>query len=136
MPLVNGLAAELLTQIEQLPVIDCHEHLRTEKERVRDEVDVLTLFTHYCKADLEAAGLPQGKEQQEITDPGKPLMPRWKKFKPFYQAIRFGSYAYPAHAYVKDVLGFDRIDDDTVEAISQQLKQDNQLNFRLLIFAF
>ena len=123
---LTGLAAELRSEIEKIPVVDCHEHLPTETERVAATVDVTTLFSHYCKADLEAAGLLQGKPQDAVFDTSKPLGPRWEALKPCVEAIRYGSYAYPAFAYVRDVLGIDDICDDTVEAISARLQADNQ----------
>jgi hypothetical protein len=119
---LDGLAGELLAEVRKMPVVDCHEHLPTEVERLAQKVDVTTLFTHYCKADLEAAGLPQGKPQEEVFDTSKPLLPRWKRLKPYVEAIRYGSYAYPAFAYVRDVLKMDDINDRTVEAISEKMQ--------------
>ena len=123
---LSGLAAELYAEIGKMPVVDCHEHLPTEAERVAEKVDVTTLFAHYCKADLEAAGLLTGGPQEEVLDTSKPLAPRWETLKPYLQAIRFGSYAYPAFAYVREVLGFEDIDDSTFEAISERLQGDNR----------
>jgi hypothetical protein len=123
---LTGLAADLYAEIARIPVVDCHEHLPTEAERVAQRVDVTTLFSHYAKADLEAAGLLQGAPQTEVLDTTKPLLPRWQRLKPFLSAIRFGSYAYPAFAYVREVLGFNDITDDTVEAISERLQVDNR----------
>jgi len=123
---LKGLAAALFDEIRKIPVVDCHEHLPTEKERVAQKVDVTTLFTHYTKADLSCAGLPIGKAQEAVCDTSKPLMPRWQRLKPAWEAIRFGSYAYPLLAYIRDVLGFGDINDATVEAISARLQEDNR----------
>lgn len=123
---VTGLAAELLPEITKIPVVDCHEHLPPEAERVSKPVDALTLFSHYCKADLESAGLLQGPPQEAIFNANEPLGPRWETFKPYFEAIRYGSYAYSALAYMRDILGFDDLNDDTVEAISARLQEDNQ----------
>jgi len=127
--MLKGLAAELLTEIEKIPVVDCHEHLPTEKERLAEKTDATRLFSHYCKADLSGAGLTAGKDQDEVFDYNRPLMPRWRKLRPAFEAIRFGSYAWPALAYVRDVLGFDDLNDDTVEAISERLQADVQPGF-------
>jgi uncharacterized protein len=121
---LTGLAGEFLNEIRRMPVMDCHEHLPPEAERLAKKVDVTTLFSHYCKADLEAAGLPQGDPQSEVLDTAKPLMPRWEKLKPYLHAIRHGSYAYPAYVYVRDVLGIPDINDGTVEAISERMQQN------------
>jgi len=48
---------DLLTYIEGLSVIDSHEHLPNEKDRLAQRVDFFTLFSHYCIDDLVAAGL-------------------------------------------------------------------------------
>lgn len=126
---LEGLAGELFGEIKKIPVVDCHEHLPQEKERLKKKTDVTTLFSHYCKADLSCAGLLMGKDQDEVFDSSKPLMPRWQKLKPAFEAIRYGSYAYPALAYVRDVLGFDDITDDTVEAISAKMQEDTKAGF-------
>jgi uncharacterized protein len=122
---LHGLAAELFDEISKIPVVDSHEHLPTEAERTGRKVDVTTLFSHYCKADLSCAGLLMDKDQDEVFDTEKPLGPRWEKLKPAFQAIRYGSYAYPALAYVRDILGFDDINDETVGPISKRLQADN-----------
>ena len=126
---LQGLAADLLGEIGKIPVVDCHEHLPTEAERLKEKNDVTRLFTHYCKADLSCAGLPVGEEQEAVFDYNAPLMPRWQKLKPAVEAIRYGSYAYPAFAYVREVLGFDDINDDTVEAISRRMQEDVRPGF-------
>jgi len=126
---LTGLAAELYEQIKAIPVVDCHEHLPSEAERLRGKTDATRLFSHYCKADLSCAGLAMGGPQDEVFDARKPLMPRWQKLKPAFEAIRYGSYAYPAFAYVRDVLGFDDINDDTVEAISAKMQADTAPGF-------
>lgn len=120
-----ALAGELLEEIAMIPVVDCHEHLPCEPRRVKQTIDVTHLFSHYCRADLIAAGMPMGSEQEEFFNAQKPLLERWRKGAPFVEAIRFGSYAYPAFAYVREVLGIDDITEHTVEEISRRLQADN-----------
>lgn len=126
---LEGLAAELYDEIAQIPVVDCHEHLPTEKERIEKPTDVTHLFKHYCLADLNAAGLDMGRDPGRwrslpLFDASQPLMPRWAQMKPAFEAIRHGSYAYPALAYVRDVLGIPDIRDDTVEEISRRMQAE------------
>ncbi len=126
---LTGLAAELLGEIRKIPVVDCHEHLPTEAERVAEKVDFSTLFKHYTRADLECAGLAGINPEwtgHELYDTSKPVMPRWELFKPYFEAIRHGSYAYPALAYIRDVLGFEDLDDSTVEGVSARLQEGNR----------
>ena len=122
---LSGLAAELFEQIKTMPSIDCHEHLPTEKQRVDATVDVFTLFSHYCVADLVAAGMSE-EVCKEVFDTSGPLMARWQTFKPYFEAIRFGSHAYAALAYVEEILGIEAIDESTIGEISSRLQADNK----------
>ncbi len=125
---LTGLAAELFGEIKKIPVVDCHEHLPTEAERVAEKVDFSTLFKHYTRADIEGAGLALNDtewEKHELYDTSKPIMPRWELFKPYFEAVRHGSYAFPALCYIRDVLGFEDLNDSTVEAVSAKLQEGN-----------
>ena len=122
---LSGLAADLFDAIKKIPVIDCHEHLPTEKERVASKVDAITLFSHYCVADLVAAGISE-EESRMVFDTSQPLAPRWQKLEPYVNAIRFGSHAYAAYAYVQQVLGIDDINDSTIDEITSRLQADNK----------
>jgi uncharacterized protein len=125
---LEGLAAQLFEEIRRIPVVDCHEHLPTEAERVARKIDFSELFRHYTRADLECAGLALGDaqwEKHELYDTSQPIMPRWESFKPHFEAIRYGSYAFPAMCYIRDVLGFEDLNDSTVEAISAKLQEGN-----------
>jgi predicted TIM-barrel fold metal-dependent hydrolase len=126
---LSGLAAELFKEIKKLPVIDTHEHLYTEKERTARKIDALWLFSHYCRADLETAGLKDFDalfERHELLDSSKPVLLRWKKIRPYFEAVRYGGYAYTILAYVRDILGFEDLNDSTVQAISDKLQADNK----------
>lgn len=123
---LTGLAEALRKEIEKIPVIDCHEHLPREVDRVKEKLDPMMLFHHYCVGDIEAAGLRQGEPQDEIFDASTPIRQRWRKFQPYFDAIRFGSYAYPAITYVREVLGIDEICEDTIEEIGDRLQADNK----------
>ena len=45
----STLRDRLIEAMSEMPVIDAHEHLPPEKERVAREVDVFTLFGHYTQ---------------------------------------------------------------------------------------
>lgn len=132
---LHGLAADLCREIGAIPVIDCHEHLPPESVRVSTPVDVLSLFSHYCGGDIEAAGLSQEEQKVVLLDASRPLAERWARLRDILPAIRFGGYCIPPFAYVRDVLGFDDINDATYQAISDRLAADNRPGLYQRLFA-
>lgn len=120
-----ALVAELVEELSKLPVIDAHEHLPPERDRVAQRVDVFTLFDHYTHLDQLTAGLsPQ--DQARLFDRDLPLEFRWKLFRPILENIRFGSYARPAFIAAREFYGFDDISDDTYVALSETMQAANK----------
>ena len=58
---LTKLEMQLVEEMEQISVIDCHEHLVSEEQRTGKEVDVFTLFSHYTRHDLINSGMPAEK---------------------------------------------------------------------------
>lgn len=114
----------LLDRMSEFEIIDAHEHLLPEPQRVNMPVDVFTLFSHYTKADLVSAGLTQ-EGWEKIHDPSIPLENRWRLFEPFLDEIRYGSYARPAFMAAKEFCGVDDISGDTYHEISEKLAAHN-----------
>ena len=119
----------VLRAIEEFEIVDAHEHLSPESFRLAQKVDVFTLFIHYTKVDLLAAGFPHTNglwSQFEIHDHSIPIKKRWNMFAPYLKNIRYGSYARPAFIVVKDFYGFDDINEDNYKILSEKIKADNK----------
>ena len=128
----------LLEAMAHMKVIDCHEHLLLpEKDRTDSQQDVFTLFSNYMKHELFSAGLDaeqwrgegqfdfQGSEYNSFFDYNIPIEQRWQKFKPYWQRVRYGSYARAARLTAKIVYGFDDINDDTYKPLSEAIAAEN-----------
>jgi len=122
---LETLEREIFEELETIPTIDAHEHLPTEESRVRQTLDFFDLFNHYCVWDLNAAGATD-EDIAFWRDKGKPLVQRWKRFKPFFSAIRTGGYARSAMIVIRDLLGFDDLNDRTYEAVGKKLQAGNK----------
>ena len=81
---------ELRSYVEAIPVIDSHEHLPNESERLSQQVDFFTLFSHYCIDDLAAAGMSQ-KTIDMLLAPGETER-KWKAFNSYYGLVAESSY--------------------------------------------
>lgn len=121
---IDHLAEDLFEEIVGIATVDAHEHLPTEESRVARQLDFFSLFEHYCTGDLVAAGAT-GEDFAFWRDQEAPLGERWQRFRPFLSAIRTGGYARSALIVVRELLGFDDLDDETYEAVSRKLQEEN-----------
>ena len=120
----DSLEADILDELVHLPTVDAHEHLPTETSRLGTPRDFYSLFQHYCTGDLIAAGATDD-DMAAFGDRELPLAQRWRRFRPFLSAIRTGAYARSALIFVRDVLEFSDLTDDTFEAVSEKLREIN-----------
>lgn len=118
----TGLAAELYTEIAQIPCVNSHSHLVPEAERLAEPLDALSFFNHaYPGADLAAAGMSRAA-MDAAFDPGRPLAERWRVFAPHWRWIRLTGYSQCILEGFRDLLGFDELTADTVEPLSEAIR--------------
>ena len=121
---LSPLESKLVAALEQIEVIDAHEHLPPESVRLATKVDVLTLFSHYTRGDLLAAGMREA--EIELTQNTElPLDYRWRLFAPYWEHIRWGSYARAALIAARKFYGADDINDETYQVISERMAAAN-----------
>ncbi len=117
-------AARLFDAFGGFQIIDAHEHLPPEKERIRRKVDATFLFGHYTRIDLWTSGMSQ-EEFKFVFDTSGPLDKRWRTLKPYLEHIRFGSYARPAFIAAQELFGFEDINDRTYRPLSEAMQAHN-----------
>ena len=115
---------KLIDAMAGMDIIDCHEHLPPEDDRTSTPQDVFTLFSHYTRHDLFSAGMDP-KDYESLFHYDVPLAQRWKKFEPYFQAIRHGSYARAALLTAKEVYGIDDINAKTCRELSDRIAAEN-----------
>jgi len=114
----------LIDAMENMEIVDAHEHLPPESVRTCSKVDVMTLFCHYTRTDLVAAGMnPQ--DYDRAIDPNSPLDERWKMFEPYFEHIRYASYTRPAFMAAKEFYGFDDINNSNYKELSERMQSRN-----------
>ncbi len=118
------LEQRLISALEQIEVIDAHEHLSPEHVRTSAKVDVLTLFSHYTEGDLKVAGMSDA-DFQASQNHDLPLDRRWALFAPYLEHIRWGSYARAAFIAAQKFYGADDINEKTYIEISEKMAKAN-----------
>lgn len=121
---LTDLEKGLIAAMEEFEIIDCHEHLGPEKRRTDTTVDVFTLFSHYTRGDLSVAGMSE-QVYQSLFNQDIPLERRWQLFAPFWEQIRWGSYARAALLAAQKFYNVDDINDKTYQSLSAAMKKMN-----------
>jgi len=120
----DDVKRSLVQAMEGFEIIDCHEHLGPEKVRTETPVDVFTLFSHYTRGDLLVAGMTEA-DYDTLFDQRIPLDRRWTMFKPYWEQIRWGSYARAALLAADKFYGFADINDETYQPLSEAIQKAN-----------
>jgi hypothetical protein len=117
---------EIKEYVDGIRLVDTHEHLVQEPERLKQEVDVLaTFFSHYASSDLRSAGMPE-EDLVKIRDSSVPLDKRWEFFEPWWEKIRNTGYARVLEIAARDLYGVEGISADTYGQLSENMKMKNK----------
>ncbi len=120
----SELKSRLFAAISEVPVVDCHEHLGPEENRVALEVDATLLFSHYCRSDLLAAGMPP-HDFDRMCDYSLPADVRWGLLAPWLPHVKLGSYARAGLIAARELFGFDDVNDANHAEVTARLREHN-----------
>ncbi len=134
---LSTVGESILRAIEKFEIIDAHEHLPPESVRLEHKADVFTLFSHYTRVDLWAAGMPRSRDSlwgpggpgdywDMIHNPSIPLEKRWELFAPYLKRIRYGSYARPAFIAAREIYGFNDVNEENYKMVSERIAAENR----------
>jgi predicted TIM-barrel fold metal-dependent hydrolase len=121
----KALEADLLAATKKLPVVDSHEHIIPESERLKQRVDFFTLAGHYAINDVISAGLPE-EAQKLVRDQDAPMAKRWEAFAPYWEHARFTGYGQALRIAIRDVYGIHEISAARLPAINEAIAAWNK----------
>ena len=122
---IATLERDLYDQISRMWVIDSHEHLAPEKDRLELDLDAVTLFDNYPKMDLRIAGMSRD-ESMMAMDTSRPLDQRWELFNRFFPSVRNTSFVRNILLGLQQLYGFEEVTSDNYEQVTAALRQANQ----------
>lgn len=112
-------------QVDKIRIVDTHEHLVQENERIKEDVDVLaTFFPHYASSDLRSAGMSEN-DLRLIRDSSKPINERWELFEHWWEKIRNTGYSRAIEIAARDLYDVDGIGPETYQLLSRKMKEKN-----------
>ena len=122
-----GFESRIEKYVNEIRLIDTHEHLITEEERIEKagQLDFTLLFSHYAIEDLISASNMKGIMNIVFSN-DFPLADRWELFKPFFKEMRNTGYARAALLAANDIYGVKDINDDTYVSLSEKIRENSK----------
>ncbi len=132
MPTTAIAPTDLSRHIDQIKLIDTHEHLRKESEWVEDGPDILQdLFGNYVPADLHSAGASP-EAMQKLTDATDPdFGARFAGIRPAWEAIQFTGYGEAVRILAHEIYGMEDFSAEELIQAQQKLTTWRQPGGRL-----
>ncbi len=124
----NRVHPEIADGLMRIGVIDCHEHLPEESERVKRKLDFGDLLWGYAASDLAVAGLSPA-DHQRLTSPDVDLDEKWRLIEPYYPKVRYTAYFRVLQIALRDLYGIDEISRRTWHEITEQIRRRNKPGF-------
>lgn len=121
----KGLLEELRGEIEKITLVDTHEHLILEKERLGLSLDIFYLFPHYASSDLISSGMPHSL-LAEIRSGELTLEEKWQKFQPYWLRIKNTAYAKVLKIIAQDLFEVEDINEKTYRTLSERISSSNK----------
>jgi len=118
--------SNLAAAIDDIQLVNTHEHITPENERVNSHVDFFTLASHYALSDVVSAGLA-ADDLKLVRDEDAPLARRWQAFEPHWRHARFSGYGQALRIAIHDIYGVEEISGDSLELINDRIRAKNKL---------
>jgi uncharacterized protein len=125
---------DLSQHIQELPLMDTHEHLRKEADYLENGPDVLRdLFENYIPADLIVAGAAPEAVQKLLDSNNPNIEVRWAGVSEAWQHCQHTGYGQAVRLIAKKFYGMDEITPAAVVAAAERNRQLRQPGERLRI---
>lgn len=124
-PQRGSLEGDLLSAIDRIALVNTHEHIIPEEERVGLDVDFFTLAGHYAISDVISAGLG-GEQLRLVRDETASTRDRWAAFEPHWKSARFTGYGQALRIAIEDLYGATEISGATIDEINSRIRNKNK----------
>ena len=117
--------ANLLEALDEISLVNTHEHIIPEEERTSSRIDFFTLAGHYAINDVISAGL-SGDDLSVVRNADAPAEQRWRAFEPFWQSARMTGYGQALRIAIQDIYGVDHISGANLPEINRRIEAANR----------
>lgn len=114
------LFEEIFNFVENLPVIDCHEHTKGWSFAPEYKEPITSFIQGYVQSDLISAGIDE-RELKLLLDQEVPTEKKWVLFKEFWEKIKHTGYGKITKIIVEKIYGEKEITLSSLKRISEKL---------------
>ena len=129
-----ALEKDIRQALDEVPMVDTHEHLDAEDAFIAQHVDFGRLFLHYANCDLVSAGCPLGDIERLTLDDGLSPREKWQLIAPYWDFMRGTGYGRCLEIAIRDLYGLDGLNAETVEPLSERMSANRQPGFYRQVF--
>lgn len=126
----SDLRGAVFAKVWAAPLIDTHEHLCDEHERLAmaGSDDWTCVLAGYLASDLLAAGMPP-EVHQKFYAHGPSPREKWAMLEPYWPAVKHTGYGIAARITLRELYGVESLSADTVEAAAAGYEKTRQAGF-------
>jgi predicted TIM-barrel fold metal-dependent hydrolase len=121
-------------KVFETPLIDTHEHLLEEKERLvpahpRVQADDWSLLlNHYLNSDLLVAGMPRSAYDKFFAKETDPVQ-KWQYLEPYWPVVKNTGYAQAVRIALQQIYGVEGLSAATVKQVQAAYEQTRRTGF-------
>ncbi len=119
------LRERIRAHVDDIRIVDTHEHLTPEKDRVAQKADFFTWFAHYASSDLISAGM-SGDDLQFVRDSQRSVPERWDRMAPHWEHVKTTAYGRALIIAARELYDIREITRETVEPLSTRVQEANK----------
>ncbi len=112
----------------ELPLIDTHEHLIEEEDRVSGNHqrikanDWSFLLTHYIDSDLRTSGMPN-EEFQKFLSPDVDPIRKWDILEPYWPNVRYTGYGQAVEIAIQELYGVEGLSRENIPHVQAEYER-------------
>ena len=132
---VTDSAEQIRRRVAETPLVDSHEHLIEEGERLRGAPhgrvrcdDWALLMSHYLDSDLLSAGMPQKAHDRLFSHKTDPIE-KWRLLEPYWPAVKNTGYGQAVAIAMRELYGVGELSTKTVARVQEQYVKLRKLGF-------
>jgi uncharacterized protein len=123
-----GFEKRISDFVNQMKVVDTHEHLLTPAEMDKSSFDFMLLISHYAPGDIKSSGMPSQTLDKLFTD-SLTVPEKWKVLKPYWEGSSNTAYNRAALLSADALFGIKNIDEKTVVELSEKIRKAYQTDW-------